>query len=192
MNNWMRGRSKFALPSMDRGRPRLHGSRRLRRHRSAYAKPMLRSGRCGRGRLRSNNIGARLHDGPSKFPVFPCREGISNCADRGERFELRQACDVGKNERSGRVRVAYATACGRFGARFVSPIRRAVAEQRSGENRQDNRQKNRRKNPVSQCQTVESGGIVWGEFEKRDAAARCSAFEKSRWWGRQYRIAYQA
>ena len=58
-------------------------------------------------------------------------------ADGDERFELRHACDVGTIERC----VAYATACGRFGARFVLPIRRIVAEQRSGENRRNNRRK---------------------------------------------------
>ncbi len=78
----MNGRSKFALPSMDRGRPRPLGSRRLRRHRSACAKPRLRFGRCGRGRPRSMNVGVRLHDCLSKFPVIPRCEGISSNADR--------------------------------------------------------------------------------------------------------------
>ena len=63
-------------------------------------------------------------------------------ADGNERRERQHACDVGTIER----RVAYATACGRFGARFVLPIRRIVAEQRSGENRRNNRRNNRQKN----------------------------------------------
>ena len=63
-------------------------------------------------------------------------------ADGDERFELRHACDVGTIERC----VAYAAACGRFGARFDLPIRRIVAEQRSGENRRNNRRNNRQKN----------------------------------------------
>jgi hypothetical protein len=104
----MRGRSKFALPSLDRGRLRPQpATLKLRRtsvivrrslgvagphlpNRSlgfAQADGCRRRRRlpCGRGRPRSMNVGVRLHDCLSKFPVFPCCEGIS----KGGRRNLR-------------------------------------------------------------------------------------------------------